>query len=462
MPGKDPAKPEVSAEKEEGSDLSGTIVAVSTATVGAGGIGVVRMSGQEALRIAKEIFTKKGRAVESFTANYMTLGTVTVRDVKEKAFCVYFKAPLSFTGEDVIEFHCHGGPAVLNAVVEETVRRGAVPAARGEFSRRAFLNGKMTLEECEGMIDMIEAESTAELLQASRLMRGELGRGADEAASLLVTAASNLEAALDYPEEVLEDMRADSLPIIREAYLKIEDILATADKRRMVKEGATIAIAGSPNAGKSSLLNALLKEDRAIVSSVPGTTRDVLRESMEYNGVRLNFIDTAGIRESDDEIEREGVARAKTTVRDSDLTLLVADTADFNAEEYESLAKSVSGKLLKAGNKIDCGTVADYPFDVMISAKTGEGVEELLQRISEELDLNAVAGSAVVMRSRHIAALKRARDSLKEVLDGYEDLSSDCILVDLEDAAAALYEIQGKDVSAEVVDRVFERFCLGK
>lgn len=442
--------------------MASTIVAVSTATVGAGGIGVVRMSGENSLRIAKEIFTKKGRAVETLAANYMTLGTVTVGGVKEKAFCVYFKAPLSFTGEDVIEFHCHGGIAVLNAVVEEAVRRGAVPAARGEFSKRAFLNGKMTLEECEGMIDMIEAESTAELLQASRLMRGELGKGADEAATLLVTAASNLEAALDYPEEILEDMRADSLPLITEAYRKVEEILATADKRRMVKEGAMIAIAGSPNAGKSSLLNALLKEDRAIVSSAPGTTRDVLRESMEYNGVRLNFVDTAGIRDSADEIEQEGVTRAKTAVKDSDLTLLVADTADFNAEEYENLIKSVNGKLLKVGNKIDCGAGADYPFDIRISAKTGEGVDALLERISEDLDLNAIAGSAVLTRTRHIAALKRAKDSLKEVLDGYSELTSDCILVDLEDAAAALYEIQGKDVSAEVVDRVFERFCLGK
>lgn len=442
--------------------MSSTIVAVSTAAVGAGGIGVVRMSGQDALRIAREIFTKKGCKVETFAANYMTLGTVTAGVVKEKAFCVYFKAPLSFTGEDVIEFHCHGGLAVLNAVVEETVKRGAVPAARGEFSKRAFLNGKMTLEECEGMIDMIEAESTAELLQASRLMRGELGKGADEAASLLVTASSNLEAALDYPEEISEDMRAESLPLIREAYRKVEDILATADKRRMVKEGAMIAIAGSPNAGKSSLLNALLKEDRAIVSSVAGTTRDVLRESIEYNGVRLNFADTAGIRDSGDEIEQEGVERAKIAVRDSDITLLVADTSDFNAEEYEKLIKSVSGKLLKVGNKTDCGKDAGYPFDVMISAKTGEGVDALLKRISDELDLNAIAGSAVVTRTRHIAALKRARESLREVLDGYAELTSDCILVDLEDAAAALYEIQGKDVSAEVVDRVFERFCLGK
>ncbi len=442
--------------------MASTIVAVSTATVGAGGIGVVRMSGDEALRIAGEIFTKKGLKVETFEANYMTLGTLTVGGVKEKAFCVYFKAPLSFTGEDVIEFHCHGGIAVLNAVVEEAVKRGAVPAARGEFSKRAFLNGKMTLEECEGMIDMIEAESTAELLQASRLMRGELGRGAAEAANLLVAASANLEAALDYPEEILEDMRAESLPLINEAYLRTEEILATADKRRMVREGAMIAIAGSPNAGKSSLLNALLKEDRAIVSAVAGTTRDVLRESMEYNGVRLNFVDTAGIRETRDAIEQEGVARAKTAVKDADLTLLVADTADFNAEGYDKLVNSVSGKLLKVGNKTDCGIRADYTFDVMISAKTGEGVDALLERISELLDLNAVSGSAVLMRTRHISALKRARDSIKDAIDGYDKLTSDCILVDLEDAAAALYEIQGKDVSAEVVDRVFERFCLGK
>lgn len=442
--------------------MTKTIVAVSTATVGAGGIGVVRMSGRDSLRIAKEIFTKKGKPVENFAANYMTLGTITAGGVKEKAFCVYFKAPLSFTGEDVIEFHCHGGTAILSAVLEETVRRGAAPAARGEFTKRAFLNGKMTLEECEGMIDMIEAETTAELLQASRLMRGELGQGVDEAANLLLTAASNLEAALDYPEEISEDMRAESLPLIRKSYDKITEILSSADKRRIVKEGARVAIAGSPNAGKSSLLNAFLKENRAIVSAVPGTTRDVLRESMEYEGIKLDFSDTAGIRNASDEIEREGVERAKNEVRCADITLLVADTSNFNVEEYEKLASELNGKFLKVGNKIDCGIKPDYPFDITVSAKTGEGVDGLLKRISEELDLPSISGSAVVMRSRHVAALRRAKESLEEVLSGYSELTIDCILVDLEDAAAALFEIRGKDVSAEVVDRVFERFCLGK
>lgn len=442
--------------------MSETIVAVSTANVGAGAIGVVRMSGDRSLEIARKMFSKKNGKIKSFTANYMTLGTVYARGVKEKAFCVYFKAPLSFTGEDVIEFHCHGGTAILNAVVEEAVSLGAVPAARGEFSRRAFLNGKMTLEECEGMIDMIEAQTTAELIQASRLMRGELGKGADEAASLILTAASNLEAALDYPEEISEDMRAESLPLIERAYEKVSALAATADKRGMVREGAAIAIAGTPNAGKSSLLNALIKEDRAIVSAVAGTTRDVIRESMEYDGVKLNFADTAGIRKTSDEIEKQGVERAKNEVKDSDLTLLVADMTVFNAEEYEKLAENACGKVIKVGNKNDCETKTDYPFDIRVSAKTGEGAEELLKMISEKLDFGAIAASQVVMRARHVAALKRAEESLKEVLSGYDALTSDCILVDLEDAASALYEIQGKDVSAEVVDRVFERFCLGK
>lgn len=442
--------------------MANTIVAVSTANVGAGGIGVVRMSGEGALEIAKKMFTKRGCEVGTFAPNYMNLGTVSARGVKEKAFCVYFKAPLSFTGEDVVEFHCHGGTAILNAVVEEAVALGATPAAKGEFSKRAFLNGKMTLEECEGMIDMIEAESTAELMQASRLMRGELGKGADEAASMILTAASNLEAALDYPEEILEDMRAESLPLIERAYAEITALAVSADKSRMVKEGAAIAIAGSPNAGKSSLLNALLKEDRAIVSAVAGTTRDVVRESMEYDGVRLNFADTAGIRNTADDIERQGVERAKNEVKYSDLTLLVADMTNFNAEEYEKFANGAGGKIIKVGNKNDCETKTDYPFDIRVSAKTGEGAEELLKMISEKLDFGAIAGCQVVMRARHVAALKRAKESLEEVLAKYATLTSDCILVDLEDAAAALYEIQGKDVSAEVVDRVFERFCLGK
>ncbi len=445
-----------------------TIVAIST-PIGRGGIGIVRMSGDDAKNIASQIFFKKGLDFSALVPNVMYFGTVSGRDFSDRCYMVWFKAPKTYTGEDVVEFQCHGGVKLTELVVNECIIRGAEMAAPGEFTKRAFLNGKMALSDAEGVIDLINADSEAGVNAAYRLMTGKLAGEIGEIQKTIFDVICDLEAVLDYPEE-LEDENIPQGKIGLDAALKKLAPLAKSESYgKMAKYGINVVMCGDTNVGKSSLMNAMLKENRAIVTPVAGTTRDLISESFLHGGVKINLTDTAGIRESADEIEQEGIKRAKNAVLSADLVLYVKDGTEL-CKEMEIPAEAQGKRLVTVINKGDLllGGVRygekkeakEKTF--VVSAKNGDGVEELLDYIVSVFNEGKVLGTEVITEKRHLSAVLKAKKHLEDALENYDALPSDCILVDVKAAWQALGEITGSTSSEEVVNAIFDKFCVGK
>lgn len=435
-----------------------TIVALATAPVSSA-VGIVRMSGDAALMIASKIFCAKG--FDRPVPRMMYLGTVTAGNIKDKAFCIYYKAPQSYTGEDVVEFQTHGGVALTAGVVRALVAEGARPAEPGEFTKRAYLNGKLDLVEAEGIADLINAKSEAEIRGAYRMMSGELSRTIARATELLLQADAALEVALDYPEELLEDTKQPVLQDLITVRDLLKGLLVDADKRRYITDGVHIVLTGLTNAGKSSLLNAVLQAERAIVTDIAGTTRDTLTETAEIGGMRFRFVDTAGIRESSDVVEQIGVDRARQAIEGADLVLFVKDASLPPSEEERALERSLVGKpVLTVLNK---GDVAKYPrsADLTIEAKTGKNVDRLIEMILERFKPGD-EGQGAMLRERHVFAVRTALAAVQSALDGYDALTNDCLIVDVKAAYRALASLTGEDVEEAVVDRIFSTFCVGK
>lgn len=424
------------------------ISAIATAE-GRGGVAIVRMSGEGSLSIARKMFSRKGE----FVPNVMYAGEIDCGAFRDYGFLVYFAPPKSFTGEEVVEFHCHGGRQIAHGLLSRTVELGARLAERGEFTKRAFLSGKLSLAAAEGMADMINADSEAQV-RAGYLLYGEKLTGEGKRLqALLKTALASVEADIDYPEE---DLNPTSRTEIGHTMSEIEASLSkllseyTAGKR--LKAGVRVAIAGRPNAGKSSLLNALVGFDRAIVSDTPGTTRDTVEETLTIGGVLFRLTDTAGLRTGADELEREGIRRARAAIE-------AADVIVYLKEEGDDPAFPPKTPVITVGAKCDLGEKEGC--ELFVSAKTGEGLEALKERIYARG--YGREGDVMLMEARHYDAVKRAHAAVEEAIRGvggglYPELYAE----DLRRAYFALGELTGETASEDVVREIFEKFCVGK
>lgn len=428
-----------------------SIAAIATAS-GTGGVAIIRISGENSLEIAGKMFTP----YKDFKPNYMYAGHIQADGFTDYGFLVYFKAPKSFTGEDVVELHCHGGVQLARGVLKKCLSLGARLADRGEFTKRAFLNGKLTLASAEGMADMINAESLA-LLRAGSMLYGEkLSNEVETLQNSLKDILAEVAVEIDYPEE--DDGGLDLKKIKSQvAALKVAtDGLVSGYKcGKKLKEGVTVAICGKPNTGKSSLLNALLGYDKAIVSAEAGTTRDAVEGAIDIDGVKYNLIDTAGIRECAGAVESIGIERAKKIVTTADIILSVSEGEDAD------LPADVSGEVIRVFNKSDLKKPVGK-FDIAVSAKTGNGLDKLKKLIAEISFGDIALDKAYVVEERHYAALLKAAKALKSATENLETLTLDIIAVDLKDAWDALGEITGETANEEIISTVFSKFCVGK
>jgi tRNA modification GTPase len=468
-----------------------TICAVAT-PVGEGGIGIIRISGPETLPIAgRFIRIRSGIPLCTIESHRLYLADILRADVSlteaslrfhtpiDEALVVYMKAPRSYTAEDVLEIHAHGSRAVLAMISESCLRAGCRLATPGEFTKRAFLNGRLDLSQAEGVLATIKATSEQSLAIAQRHLRGDLKQEVDQLRSRLLAMLAQLEAGIDFVEEDIEFVGRDELmKVLRETADVVGAALNSSRTGRVLREGARVVIVGRPNVGKSSLLNRLLGDSRAIVTNTPGTTRDLIEETVRFDGCTLSLVDTAGLRETSDEIEREGMRRTEAAVRDADLLIIVIDATDLiqTARLFDTTLFD-SRNLVVVLNKIDLltpGQVEDLaahfslPDDVVplpISTVTGEGLKALREIITDRVGLRILepTQSVTITNVRHQEILLRCRDYLAKALESIESgTPPECVAVDLRGAADTLGEITGAITSDEVLNRIFSQFCIGK
>ncbi|MBR7162742.1 MAG: tRNA uridine-5-carboxymethylaminomethyl(34) synthesis GTPase MnmE [Clostridia bacterium] len=437
-----------------------TIVAIST-PIGAGGIGIVRISGKDVRKIADAVFFKKGQGVGQILLENplkMIFGTFNGIDFNDKGYTVFFPENKSFTGEDTVEFYLHGGVRIMKGAVEVILSHGAVPAEAGEFTKRAYLNGRMSLSDAEGVADMIHAESTAGIRAAYRMMQGGVADKVNGIMDDLLTVLATLEASLDYPDE-MEDEVMPALDNVLPSILERVEILAKSFYMgRIAKYGVDVVIAGEPNVGKSSLLNALVGENRAIVTDIAGTTRDTVTARAEVGGVLINLTDTAGLRESDDVVEAIGVEKARKAIEGADVVLYVLDgTKDLKPDQI-----TTTGKVYYVYNKCDKqGFSAPEGENIFIvSAVSGQGIGDLASAIASVYEEGTIDGDLITSQ-RHVSALKSAILAIQSAVSNKTD-TIDCVLIDLREAYNHLGEITGATATEDIVDNIFSKFCVGK
>lgn len=454
-----------------------TIAAIATAP-GEGGIGIVRISGSQAADVADALFhTKKIKSFHEAEPYRLYFGHVVRKDQRvDEGLAVYMKAPHSYTGEDVVEIQIHGSTEALRETLELALENGALPASRGEFTKRAFLNGRLDLSQAEAVMDIIEARGSAALSQAESHLSGALSRFVKMSRDELTDLITKLEVTIDYPEEDLEDLTNEQIGEGLDGIEKsLSSLLKRSEEGRIIKDGLRTAIVGRPNAGKSSLLNALLQEDRAIVTDIPGTTRDTIEESIKIGGVPLVLMDTAGLRETDNKVEKIGIERAKKSMEQADLVLAVIDGSHALEKEDKELLSSLKGrKSMVILNKYDLpqevdeeeikALAGDAPV-VSLSARYGSGMEELeeaLRRLTETQDRDA--GRRLFLTNlRHVDLVKKALEAVRRAQQSLQDgMPADCITVDLVEAWNRMGEITGETVDNELINKIFERFCVGK
>jgi len=446
---------------------SDTIVAISTGA-SSGAISIVRLSGDNAISIADQIFLSMQKKKPSeFLPRFLTLGKISTANFDEQALCVVFKSPASYTGENMIEFQCHGGTQIANGVLKECLKLGARIATNGEFTKRAFLNGKMSLASAEGMMDMINAESDAEIRAGYSLLTGNLSKLATSAQEELTDVLSELEVSFDYPEETIEFITKakikERLNVLKN---QIDEVLKTSSSGKIIKSGINILIVGRPNVGKSSLLNTLLGLERAIVTDVAGTTRDSLEESFSLGDFKVNLIDTAGIHDTDDKVEKIGVDKAKSYISSADLILFLVDSSRDYSDEDEKIFNEIHDKkyiVIKTKSDLETSVNKKFDNEINLSTVTKDGVEELKNKIISMMKLeNFSSSSVIITNERHKNALERALESIKNAIETIDENTLDLVAVDIKDAYFEIGEITGNTTSEDIIDQIFDKFCLGK
>ena len=481
--------------------LEDTICAIAT-PIGEGGVGIVRISGPDSLDYASRVVTlRSGRSLEDVRSHTLYLGDLSLpSDQKvssgngtgtpplDQVMITVMRAPKSYTGEPVVEIHCHGGQLILSTLCEAVIQEGARLAEPGEFTKRAFLNGRLDLVQAEAVLDTIRATTQASLRVAQEQLRGGLSKKIERLRTELIRVLAHLEAGMDFVEEDISFISRDELNhSLRVVSEEITELVKTAEEGRLLREGVITAIIGKPNVGKSSLLNLLLDRDRAIVSNIPGTTRDVLEESLNIQGIPIRLIDTAGLRKTADSLEAEGIRRTTEAIAHADLVIIVLDgSQNLTSEDVRILNDKCSGKTLIVINKVDLpnaveesdvsakaemnsnseiGTAAEPLRIIKVSAKTGQGLDQLREEIRNVIPGVSLESnhSLLITRLRHKTALVRAQEAVANSINAQnQQLSGECLALDLRVALDALGEIVGVVSTDDILDRIFQEFCIGK
>ena len=453
-----------------------TIASISTAP-GIGGIGIIRMSGEKCFEILSKIFYPKNpykiEEIKGYTIEY---GYIKENEkIIDEVLVSFFKAPHSYTAENMCEINSHGGIVVMREILDICLRNGAELAQPGEFTKRAFLNGRMDLSQAEAVIDIINAKSNREAKEGIKQLEGFLTQEINKIKQRILDIMTNIEVSIDYPEYDVEEMQEneikDKLTNIKEELEKLEK---SFDNGKIIKEGIKTAIIGRPNAGKSSLLNAILKEDRAIVTEYEGTTRDTIEEFVNINGIPLKLIDTAGIRNTENAVEKIGIEKSKKIAKEADLSLVIIDgSKPLEKEDIEILKIVNPNKTIIILNKIDLGLIIkdeneelkDFKNKVEISALNKEGINELYNKITQMFNLNQINldNEIIITNERHKNIIKKAINNVEKAIDSLNNnMSVDIVAISIKEVLSNLGEITGDEASEEIINEIFARFCLGK
>lgn len=452
--------------------MADTIAAIATGTQ-VSAIGIIRLSGDETFRVIDRLFFPySGKKMSESADRRLIFGELRDRggELLDVCLCTISRAPHSYTGENTAELQCHGSLTVLRAALDELFALGARQAAPGEFTKRAFLNGRMELCAAEAVADIIDAETVECAKNAAGQLSGAISRKVDGIYSALTDISSHYHAVLDYPDEDIEDFQLESYEgSLTSALTELERLLQSHERGKLMTGGIPAAIAGRPNAGKSSLLNALLGYDRAIVTAIPGTTRDTIEEKLRIGRLTLRLIDTAGIRDTDDEVERLGVERSRAAMSKAELVIAVVDgSGEITDEDREVIAQAEAapkGIVVLSKRDIaepDAEITTALPV-VSLSSVTGDGMDELERVIAEQFPLPEVPAGEILTNVRQADAVKRAIEYMRSALDAMRaGMTPDIVLTETEGAMSALGELSGRTVREDVTNRIFQRFCVGK
>ncbi|MBR3243881.1 MAG: tRNA uridine-5-carboxymethylaminomethyl(34) synthesis GTPase MnmE [Parasporobacterium sp.] len=454
-----------------------TIAAIATA-MNNSGIGIIRISGDDAFAIIKKIFKPyRNKNIDEVSSHTVHYGTIVDNDrIVDEVLVLIMKAPHTYTREDTVEIDCHGGMYVLKKTLELVLQNGARPAEPGEFTKRAFLNGRIDLSQAEAVIDVINAENDFALKSALTQLKGSVSEKIRAERAILLEQIAYIEAALDDPEHIEMEGYGDILlPVLKKSLLNIEELLANADDGRIIKEGVKTVILGKPNVGKSSLLNALMGQERAIVTDIAGTTRDAIEESIRLNDVTLNMIDTAGIRDTEDVIEKIGVDKAREYAKEADLIIFIVDVSKkLDSNDFEILEIIKGKKVIALFNKQDLNQEADLESLIRelgnipvieTSIKQNQGLQQLSDMIKEmfykkEINFN---DQVYITNIRQKTDLQNAAESLKKAIGSIEaGMPEDFFTIDMMDAYTSLGSVIGEAIEDDLADEIFSKFCMGK